>query len=80
MAEKFPDPTETLDSVETRINLIINRLIDLLNVRRIQLIDKFHNIREERKVTETARLQMVKQITEAHASLQDQLKANPLPS
>ena len=42
------------------------------------LSDKFHNIREERKVTETARLQMVKQITEAHASLQDQLKANSL--
>ena len=68
------------DTVETHINISIDGLIALLNLRRAQLLTQLRNAREEKRAEAVARQEMQTQLTAARTALQTHLKANPLQS
>ncbi|KAI6658539.1 NHL repeat containing protein [Oopsacas minuta] len=76
----YRDPSQVVDPIETHINYTIDGLIELLNVRRAQLLGQVHNMREDERAAEIALQGMTTQLTEAQAYLQGHLKENPLQS
>ncbi|KAI6653184.1 hypothetical protein LOD99_3710 [Oopsacas minuta] len=80
MAEHYPIAPQVVDPIETHINYTIDGLIGLLNVRRVQLLELVRNTREEKRAAGIARDQMIAQLTEAQAHLQEDLRENPLQS
>ncbi|KAI6656299.1 hypothetical protein LOD99_1122 [Oopsacas minuta] len=80
MAERCPTAPQIVDPIETHINYTIDGLIGLLNVRRVQLLELVRYIREDKRAAEIARDQMIAQLTEAQAHLQEDLRENPLQS
>ncbi|KAI6654186.1 hypothetical protein LOD99_3030 [Oopsacas minuta] len=80
MAEGYAIAPQVVDPIETHINYTIDGLIELLNVRRVQLLELVRNTREEKRAAEIARQQMIDQLNEAQAQLQGILRENPLQS
>ncbi|KAI6661493.1 E3 ubiquitin-protein ligase TRIM71 [Oopsacas minuta] len=80
MAFRYPIPPQVVDSIETHINYTIDRLIGVLNFRRIELLEKVRNAREDKKANELERQQMINQLTEAKANMNEILRQNPLQS
>ncbi|KAI6646797.1 hypothetical protein LOD99_9196 [Oopsacas minuta] len=80
MAERYPIAPQVVDPIETHINYTIDGLIGLLNVRRVQLLEKVRNIREEKRASEITRQQMIDQLIEAQVHLQEDIRENPLQS
>ncbi|KAI6650527.1 hypothetical protein LOD99_7578 [Oopsacas minuta] len=78
MTERNPNAPQFVNSIETQINNAIDGLIELLNVRRADLMEQVNNILEEKRTAEIARQQMIIQLTNAQTSLQSHLKENPL--
>ena len=77
MAEKHPDnPIQEGDRIEFQINWIIDRHIELLNQRRIELVTRVRGKRERRVIAENARREKVRQLIEAQEQLQTTLKEN----
>ncbi|KAI6654181.1 E3 ubiquitin-protein ligase TRIM71-like [Oopsacas minuta] len=80
MAERYAIAPQVVDPIETHINHTIDGLIGLLNVRRVQLLELVRNTREEKRAAKIARQQMIDQLNEAQAQLQETLRENPLQS
>ena len=79
MAERNLDtPIEEGDRIEFQINWVIDTHMELLNLRRIELVTQVRRKQEERKVAENARREKVRQLIEAQEQLQATLKDNSL--
>ena len=80
MAALYNIPPPAADTVETHINISIDGLIALLNLRRAQLLTQLRDAREEKRAAAVARQEMETQLTAARIHLQTDLKENPLQS
>ncbi|KAI6656022.1 hypothetical protein LOD99_1756 [Oopsacas minuta] len=80
MAERYAIALQVVDPIETHINHTIDGLIELLNVRRVQLLEQIRNTPEEKRATEIDRHELIDQLNEAQAQLQETLTENPLQS
>ena len=79
MAEKYPEtPIEEGDRIEFQINWAIDRHIDLLKQRRVELVTQVRDKQGKRRVAENARREKVRQLIEAQEQLQATLKENSL--
>ena len=74
MAQRNTTAPKVLDSVEHQINDTIDRLIRLLNVRRVELLDLVH----EKRAAEILRQQIIDQLTEVQEQLHKDLRQDIL--
>ena len=74
MAERNPTAPQVVDPLERQINDTIDRLIGLLNVRRIELLNLVRNKRAADRLPQ----QMIDQLTETQKQLDKDLRQNML--
>ena len=67
-----------VDPVEQQINYTFDRLIFLLNKRRVELLKYFRETREDKRAAERERLETISQLTEAQEQLHIDLRQNIL--
>ncbi|KAI6654156.1 hypothetical protein LOD99_3001 [Oopsacas minuta] len=82
MATQFPETIcmPLLDPIEVEINQSIDRLISILNQRRIHLLTTLRNRREEIRANQLAPKQIDQQLLEARTLLEGQITHNLLQS
>ncbi|KAI6654154.1 NHL repeat containing protein [Oopsacas minuta] len=82
MATQFPETIcmPLLDPIEVEINQSIDRLISILNQRRVHLLTTLRNRREEIRANQLARKQTDQQLLEARTLLEGQITHNLLQS
>ncbi|KAI6658093.1 hypothetical protein LOD99_15806 [Oopsacas minuta] len=82
MATQFPEPIQVpiVDPLEQEINQSIDRMIFLLNQRRIHLLTTLRNKREETRANQVACQQMKQQLEETRALVEGKMTHNQLHS
>ncbi|KAI6647873.1 NHL repeat containing protein [Oopsacas minuta] len=82
MATQFPEPIAVtiVDPLEQEINQSIDRLIFLLNQRRIHLLTTLRNKRQETRGNQVACQQMKQQLEESRALVEGRMTHNQLHS
>ena len=78
MSVHYPIAHPVVDPVEHHINYTFDRLIFLLNKRRAELLQYVRDIREDKRVAERERLEIISQLTEAQEVLHTELRQNIL--
>ena len=74
MAERNPTAPQVVDPLERQINDTIDRLIGLLNVRRVELL----NLVRDKRAADRLPQQMIDQLTETQEQLDKDLRQNML--
>ena len=74
MAEHYPTAPQVVDPLERQINDTIDRLIGLLNVRRVELL----NLVRDKRAADRLPQQMIDQLTETQEQLDKDLRQNML--
>ena len=74
MAERNPTAPQVVDPLERQINNTIDRLIGLLNVRRVELL----NLVRDKRAADRLPQQMIDQLTETQEQLDKDLRQNML--
>ena len=74
MAERNPTVPQVVDPLERQINNTIDRLIGLLNVRRVELL----NLVRDKRAADRLPQQMIDQLTETQEQLDKDLRQNML--
>ena len=74
MAERYPTAPQVVDPLEHQIHDTIDRLIGLLNVRRVELL----NLVRDKRAADRLPQQMIDQLTETQERLDKDLRQNML--
>ena len=69
MAVHYPITQPFVDPVEHHINYTLDRLIFLLNKRRVELLKYVRDTREDKRAAERERLETIFQLTETQEQL-----------
>ena len=78
MAVHYPIAHPFIDPIEHRINYTFDRLIFLLNKRRVELLKYVRDTREDKRTAERERLETISQLTETQEQLHIDLRQNNL--
>ena len=78
MAVHYPIAHPFVDPVEHHINYTFDRLIFLLNKRRVELLKYVRDTREDKRAAERERLETISQLTETQEQLHIDLRQNIL--
>ena len=78
MAALYPIAHPFVDPVEHHINYTFDRLIFLLNKRRVELLKYVRDTREDKRAAERERLETISQLTETQEQLHIDLRQNIL--
>ena len=78
MAVLYPIAHSFVDPVEHHINYTFDRLIFLLNKRRVELLKYVRDTREDKRAAERERLETISQLTETQQQLHIDLRQNIL--
>ena len=78
MTVHYPIAHPFVDPVEHHINSTFDRLIFLLNKRRVELLKYVRDTREDKQAAERERLETISQLTETQEQLHIDLRQNYL--
>ena len=78
MAVHYPIAHPFVDPVEHHINYTFDRLVFLLNKRRVELLKFVHDTREDKRATERERLETISQLTATQEQLHIDLRQDNL--